>query len=146
MAHPSTLHDAFLDELRDLYNAEKQLTRALPRMVKAATAAPLADAFETHLRETMEHIERLDQVFDSVGETARGKQCEGIAGILEEGKAIMSEEFDDATMDASLIAAAQRNRALRDRRVRYRRRVGPGDGTRRGGPAAAAEPRRGKDH
>jgi ferritin-like metal-binding protein YciE len=108
MAHPSTLHDAFLDELRDLYNAEKQLTRALPRMVKAATAAPLADAFETHLRETMEHIERLDQVFDSVGETARGKQCEGIAGILEEGKAIMSEEFDDATMDASLIAAAQR--------------------------------------
>ena len=108
MATTSTLHDAFLEELRDLYNAEKQLTRALPKMAKAATAAPLADAFKSHLQETMEHSERLEQVFNSLGEPARGKQCDGIAGIIEEGKAIMSEKLDDAAMDASLIAAGQR--------------------------------------
>jgi ferritin-like metal-binding protein YciE len=108
MASASTLHDAFLDELRDLYNAEKQLTRALPKMAKAATSAALADAFESHLQETLGQIERLEQVFESLGETARGKQCDGIAGIIEEGKDIMSEDFDEATMDASLIAAGQR--------------------------------------
>jgi ferritin-like metal-binding protein YciE len=108
MAKTPTLHDAFLDELRDLYNAEKQITRALPKMVKAANAAPLADAFESHLQETQHQIERLEQVFESLGETARGKQCDGMAGILEEGKAIMSEDFDEATMDACLVAAAQR--------------------------------------
>lgn len=108
MASSSTLHDAFLDELRDLYNAEKQLTRALPKMAKAASSAALADAFESHLQETLGQIERLEQVFDSLGETARGKQCDGIAGIIEEGKDIMSEDFDEAAMDASLIAAGQR--------------------------------------
>jgi ferritin-like metal-binding protein YciE len=108
MASGSTLHDAFLEELRDLYNAEKQLTRALPRMAKAASSAALVDAFESHLQETMGQIERLEQVFETLGETARGKQCEGIAGILEEGKSIMSEDFDEATMDAALIASAQR--------------------------------------
>ena len=108
MASATTLHDAFLDELRDLYNAEKQLTRALPKMAKSASAAPLADALESHLQETMEQIDRLERVFDSLGETARGKQCEGIAGIIEEGKEIMTEDFDEATMDASIIAAAQR--------------------------------------
>lgn len=77
-------------------------------MVKAATAAPLADAFESHLQETMHHIERLEQVFESLGETARGRQCEGMAGILDEGKEIMGEDFDEATMDACLVAAAQR--------------------------------------
>jgi ferritin-like metal-binding protein YciE len=108
MANPSTFHSAFLDELRDLYNGEKQLTRALPRMAKAATAEPLADAFEAHLQETLGHVQRLEKAFASLGETARGKQCDGIAGILEEGKAIMAEDFDEATMDACLIAAAQR--------------------------------------
>jgi ferritin-like metal-binding protein YciE len=108
MATASTLHDAFLEELRDLYNAEKQLTRALPKMAKAASSPPLADAFASHLQETMEHVDRIEQVFESLGEAARGKQCEGIAGILDEGKEIMSEDFDKATMDASLIAAAQR--------------------------------------
>lgn len=108
MANTPTLHDAFIDELRDLYNAEKQITRALPKMAKAATAAPLADAFELHLQETMRQIERLEQVFEGLGETARGKQCEGMAGILEEGKENMGEDFDEATMDAVLVAAAQR--------------------------------------
>jgi ferritin-like metal-binding protein YciE len=108
MAKTSTLHDAWLDELRDLYNAEKQISKALPKMAKAATAAPLADAFEAHLRETLRQIQRLEQVFESVGETAKSKTCDGMAGILEEGKNIMSEDFDEATMDASLIAAAQK--------------------------------------
>ena len=108
MANAATFHDAFLEELRDLYNAEKQLTRALPRMAKAATAAPLVDAFETHLQETLGQVERLEQVFESLGESARGKQCEGIAGIIEEGKDAMSQNFDESTMDAALIAAAQR--------------------------------------
>jgi ferritin-like metal-binding protein YciE len=108
MAQASTLHDAWLEELRDLYNAEKQISKALPKMIKAATAAPLADAFQTHLKETMTQIDRLEQVFESVGETARSKTCDGMAGILEEGKNIMSEDFDEATMDASLIAAAQK--------------------------------------
>ncbi|HET7220793.1 MAG TPA: ferritin-like domain-containing protein [Vicinamibacterales bacterium] len=108
MAKTSTLHDAWLDELRDLYNAEKQISKALPKMVKAATAAPLADAFEAHLQETLKQIQRLEQVFESVGETAKSKTCDGMAGILEEGKDIMSEDFDEPTMDASLIAAAQK--------------------------------------
>ncbi len=104
----STLHDAWLDELRDLYHAEKQIVKALPKMIKAASAAPLADAFESHLRETQKQIQRLEQVFESVGESAKAKTCDGMVGILEEGKDIMSEDFDEDTMDASLIAAAQK--------------------------------------
>jgi ferritin-like metal-binding protein YciE len=108
MATASTLHDAWLDELRDLYNAEKQISKALPKMVKAANAAPLADAFQSHLQETLGQIKRLEQVFESVGETARSKTCDGMAGILEEGKHLMGEDFDEPTMDAALIAAAQK--------------------------------------
>ncbi len=108
MAKTSTLHDAWLDELRDLYNAEKQISKALPKMAKAATNAALSDAFDSHLKETLGQIKRLERVFKLMGETTRGKTCEGIAGILEEGKSIMEEDFDEATMDASLIAAAQK--------------------------------------
>jgi ferritin-like metal-binding protein YciE len=108
MAESGTLHDAFLDELRDVYDAEKQLTKALPKMAKAATSPVLRDAFETHLEETRGHIERIEQVMEGLGEKARGKHCEGMAGILEEGKSVMGEDFDDATIDACLIASAQR--------------------------------------
>ena len=108
MAEAGTLHDAFLDELRDAYDAEKQLTKALPKMAKAATSPDLRAAFEEHLEETRGHIERLEQVFESLEERARGKHCEGIAGIIEEGKAVMDEELDETTMDACLIAAGQR--------------------------------------
>jgi ferritin-like metal-binding protein YciE len=108
MAHAGTLHDAFIDELRDTYDAEKQLTKALPKLAKAATSPTLQAAFETHLRETQHHIERLEQIFDSLDEKVRGKHCEGIAGIIEEGKSIMEEDFDETTMDACLIAAGQR--------------------------------------
>src|SRR5512132_2205228 len=108
MAETGTLHDAFIDELRDTYDAEKQLTKALPKLAKAATNAKLRAAFETHLQETQGQIARLEQVFESLDEKPRGKHCDGIAGIIEEGKAIMEEDFDDTTMDACLIAAGQR--------------------------------------
>jgi ferritin-like metal-binding protein YciE len=108
MAETGTLHDAFLDELRDAYDAEKQLTKALPKMAKAASSPDLRKAFETHLEETRGQIDRLEQVFASLDEKVRGKHCDGIAGIIEEGKAVMEEDFDEATMDACLIAGGQR--------------------------------------
>ena len=108
MAEAGTLHDAFLDELRDSYDAEKQLTKALAKLAKAASSPKLRQAFESHLKETEGHIERLEQVFESLDEKVRGKHCDGIAGIIEEGKSIMEEDFDDTTMDACLIAAGQR--------------------------------------
>ncbi len=86
----------------------RQLTKALAKLAKAATAAPLREAFESHLEETQGQIERLEQVFASLDEKVRGKHCDGIAGIIEEGKSIMEEDFDEATMDACLIAAGQR--------------------------------------
>jgi ferritin-like metal-binding protein YciE len=108
MADAGTLHDAFIDELRDAYDAEKQLTKALPKMAKAASSPELRTAFEEHLEETKGQIERLEQVFESLDEKVRGKHCEGIAGIIEEGKSVMEEDFDGATMDACLIAGGQR--------------------------------------
>src|SRR6186713_3537751 len=108
MAKAGTLHDAFIDELRDAYNAEKQLTKALPKLAKASSNPKLRQAFESHLEETQGQIARLEQVFESLEEKVRGKHCDGIAGIIEEGKSIMEEEFDEATMDACLIAAGQR--------------------------------------
>ena len=108
MANAGTIHDAFVEELRDTYDAEKQLIKALPKMAKAASSAELRSAFEAHLEETRGHVERLEQVFESLEQKVRGKHCEGIAGIIEEGKSIMEEEFDEAAMDACLIAAGQR--------------------------------------
>jgi ferritin-like metal-binding protein YciE len=108
MAESRTLHDAFLDEVRDAYDAEKQLTKALPKLAKAATSAVLRDAFETHLEETREHVQRLERVLEALGEKVRGKHCDGIEGIIKEGSSVMDEDFDEVTMDASLIAAAQR--------------------------------------
>ena len=108
MAEPGTLHDAFIDELRDAYDAEKQLTKALPKMAKAASSRELRTAFESHLEETRGHVSRLEEVFASLDEKVRGKHCDGIAGIIEEGKSVMEEDFDEATMDACLIAGGQR--------------------------------------
>ena len=108
MAEAGTLHDAFLDELRDTYDAEKQLTKALAKLAKASSNPKLRQAFESHLQETQGQIARLEQVFESLDEKARGKHCDGIAGIIEEGKSIMEEDFDETTMDACLIAAGQR--------------------------------------
>lgn len=108
MPETGSLHDAFVDELRDAYDAEKQLIKALPKLAKAATAPQLREAFQSHLEETRSHVDRLEQVFEVIGERARGKHCDGIAGIIEEGKSVMEESFEDATMDACLIAAGQR--------------------------------------
>ena len=108
MANAATLHEAFVEELRDTYDAEKQLTKALPKMAKAASSAGLKRAFETHLEETLGQIKRLEEVFAGLDEQVRGKHCDGIAGIIEEGKSIMEEDFADSTMDACLIAAGQR--------------------------------------
>jgi ferritin-like metal-binding protein YciE len=108
MAEAGTLRDAFLDELRDAYDAEKQLTKALPKMAKAASSPKLRAAFEEHLEETRGQIDRLEQIFQNLDEKVRGKHCEGIAGIIEEGKTVMEEDFDEATMDACLIAGGQR--------------------------------------
>lgn len=103
-----TLHDAFVDELRDAYDAEKQLIKALPKMAKAAASGDLRTAFEDHLEETRVQLERLEDVFASLDEKVRGTHCDGIEGIIEEGQSVMEEDFDDATMDACLIAAGQR--------------------------------------
>jgi ferritin-like metal-binding protein YciE len=108
MASAGTLHDAFVDELRDVYNAEQQITKALPKMIKTASSHELQKALSKHLEETKGQIARLEDVFEAVDEKVRGKKCEGIAGIIEEGKNAMSEGFDDETMDAALIASAQR--------------------------------------
>jgi ferritin-like metal-binding protein YciE len=108
MAEMGTLHDAFLDELRDTYDAEKQITKALPKMAKAASSPELRSAFEMHLEETRGQIARLEDVFAALGEKVRGKHCDGMAGIIEEGKSAMEEDFDDSTLDAALIASAQR--------------------------------------
>ena len=108
MAEAGTLHDAFIDELRDTYNAEKQLTKALAKLAKASSDPRLREAFESHLEETEGQIDRLERVFEVLDEKARGKHCDGIAGIIDEGKSIMEEDFDETTMDACLIAAGQR--------------------------------------
>ena len=103
-----TLRDLFLNELRDMYHAEKQLVRALPRMAKAADSDELRQAIEKHLGETEGQVERLEGVFQSLGETARGKRCQGMEGIVEEGKEILEEDGQEPVIDAAIIAAAQK--------------------------------------
>jgi ferritin-like metal-binding protein YciE len=102
-----TLRELFVEELRDMYDGEKQLTRALTKMAKASESDELQTAFTSHLGETEKQVARLEQVFRSIGETARRKKCEGIQGIVEEGKAAM-EELAGAVLDAALIAGAQK--------------------------------------
>jgi len=108
MAEKNTLHDAFLDELRDMYHAEKQLTSALPKLAKKAKSPDLTEAFRSHLAETENHVTRLEQVFAELGETAKAKTCDGMKGIIAEANEMIGESYDDQTMDAVLIASAQR--------------------------------------
>jgi ferritin-like metal-binding protein YciE len=107
MAEEKTLDDLFLDTLKDIYYAEKQILKNLPKMAKAATAAELKAGFEQHAEETQGHVERLEQVFELIGKPARGKTCEAILGILEEGKSIMDEFKGTVALDAGLVSAAQ---------------------------------------
>jgi ferritin-like metal-binding protein YciE len=108
MADSWTLRDAFIEELRDAYDAEMQLTKVLPKMAKAATSPGLRALFEKHLVETRGQRVRLEQVFESLSERARGKHCDGIAGIIEEGKAVLQGNLDKVTRDACLIASGKR--------------------------------------
>jgi ferritin-like metal-binding protein YciE len=107
MATEKTLDDLFLDTLKDIYYAEKQLLKALPKMAKAAQDQKLADGFMMHAEETEGHVERLEQIFELLDKPARGKTCDAILGILEEGKSIMEEFKDTVAIDAGLISAGQ---------------------------------------
>jgi ferritin-like metal-binding protein YciE len=104
----STMEDLLIDELKDIYNAEKQITRALPKMAKATTSQELRQAFESHLEETQGQIERLDKVFEILGRSARGKTCHGMQGVLEEGSEVIEDTKKSPLRDAALISAAQR--------------------------------------
>jgi ferritin-like metal-binding protein YciE len=101
------LDDLFLDTLKDIYYAEKQILRMLPRMAKAATSAELKAGFEQHAAETEGQIERLEQVFEIIGKPARGKTCDAILGIIDEGKEIMEEFKGSQALDAGLLSSAQ---------------------------------------
>lgn len=103
-----TLEKLFISELKDLYSAEKQITRALTKMAKAATSEELRKAFESHLKETEGQIERLDRVFEILGKAASGKSCHGTKGVLEEGEEVMGETAEGDVRDAAMISAAQR--------------------------------------
>ena len=104
----STLRELFVDELRDLYDAESRLVKALPKLAKAASLDELRDGFETHLAQTKEHVERLKQIMTNMEEKPSGKKCAGMMGIIQEGDELLEEDFDGRVMDAALISAAQR--------------------------------------
>ena len=103
-----SLADAFYDELRDLLSAEKQLVKALPKMVKHATSPQLKKAFEAHLKETEKHVERVEQAFEETGKAARAKTCAAMQGLVEEADSLLEEEGEPAVKDALIIAAAQK--------------------------------------
>lgn len=103
-----SLRDLFVDELKDLYSAERQLVKALPKMAKAATSRDLKRAFESHLKETKGQVARLDKVFASLDLSPKGKKCKAMEGLIKEGSELMEEDAEPEVMDAALIAAAQR--------------------------------------
>lgn len=102
------LKELYIDELKDLYNAENQLLKALPKMAKAASSEELRQGFEEHLEQTRGHVERLEEIFKSLDENPKGKKCMGMEGLVKEGSEMMEEDFEGALMDAALIGAAQR--------------------------------------
>jgi len=102
------LRELYLDELRDLHNAENQLVKALPKLAKASSSDELREGFEQHLEQTKGHVERLEQIFEAMDESPGGKKCVGMEGLIKEGSEIMDEDFEAAVMDAALIGAAQR--------------------------------------
>jgi ferritin-like metal-binding protein YciE len=102
------LRELYIDELKDLYNAENQLVKALPKMAKAATSDELRSGFEEHLEQTKGHVQRLEQIFEMLGERPKGKKCKGMEGLVEEGSEMIDEDFEGSVKDAGLIGAAQR--------------------------------------
>src|SRR6202049_943569 len=103
-----SLHDLYLEQLKDLYDAENQLIKALPKMAKAASTEELRNAFEEHLEQTKEQAQRLETIFEGMGEKAKGQKCKGMEGLIREGSEVIEEDMAEGVKDAALIAAAQR--------------------------------------
>lgn len=103
-----TLKDLFLDELRDIYDAEHEIVKALPKMAAAATSPELRNAFAHHLDQTKRHVTRVEQIFEGLGEKPKAKKCDGVRGIIDEGEDLMGQKGDASVLDAGLIAGAQR--------------------------------------
>jgi ferritin-like metal-binding protein YciE len=103
-----TLEKLYVNELRDIYNAENQLLKALPKMAKGASSPDLKNAFENHLRQTETHVERLEQIFGEFNESAKGKTCRAMKGLIEEGSEILTEDGEESVLDAGIIVAAQK--------------------------------------
>jgi ferritin-like metal-binding protein YciE len=103
-----TLQKLYTEELRDLYNAENQLLKALPKMAKAASSEELKDAFEKHLEQTKGHVERLEQVFEELDERPKGKTCRAMKGLIQEGSELLEQDGDESVRDAGIIVAAQK--------------------------------------
>ena len=104
----NTLEKLYIEELRDLYNAENQLLKALPKMAKGASSPELKDAFEKHLEQTKGHVQRLEELFEQRDESPKGKTCKAMKGLVEEGSEILKEEGEDSVLDAGMIVAAQK--------------------------------------
>lgn len=104
----NSLHDLYITELKDLYDAENRILKALPKMAEAANSQELRNAFEQHLAQTRRHAERLEQIFQKLDESPKGQKCKGIEGIIDEGEDLMDEDAPAAVCDAGLIASAQR--------------------------------------
>jgi ferritin-like metal-binding protein YciE len=104
----NSLKELYIEELRDIYDAENQLVKALPEMAEAATSDELRSGFEEHLEQTREHVRRLERVFSELGEKPKGKKCKGMQGLVSEGKEVIDEDFEGEVKDAALISAAQR--------------------------------------
>lgn len=104
----NSLRELYIEELRDIYDAENQMLKALPKMAEAATSDELRSGFEEHLEQTRGHVQRLDQIFADIGEKAAGKKCKGMQGLVSEGKEVINEDFEGEVKDAALISAAQR--------------------------------------
>ncbi len=100
--------ELYIAELKDIYSAENQLVKALPKMAKASTSDELRSGFEEHLEQTKGHVERLEQIFEMLGESPKGKKCAGMEGLVEEGSEMIKEDFEGSVKDAGLIGAAQR--------------------------------------
>jgi ferritin-like metal-binding protein YciE len=104
----NTLRELYIEELRDIYDAEKQLIKALPKMAEAASSEELRSGFEEHLEQTKGHAQRLEQIFSALGEKPTGKKCKGMQGLVSEGSEVIDEDFEEEVKDAALISAAQR--------------------------------------
>ena len=104
----NSLKELYIDELKDLYNAENQLVKALPKMAKAASSDELRQGFEKHLEQTKGHVQRLEKIFQALGESPKGKTCKGMQGLIEEGSEATEEDYEGSVMDAALIGAARR--------------------------------------